>query len=91
MRLAICALSAVALFALPALAQQADIKKAVACQTLDQQFGDSVKTAKAEDSAKESATGLAKEGATACADKDYDGGMDKLRQALTDIGLNPIR
>jgi hypothetical protein len=74
-----------------ALAQEADIKKGVSCATLSQQFGDSVKTAKAEDDAKKQATDLAKQGDQACMAHDYDAGLDQLRQALQQIGLQPIR
>jgi hypothetical protein len=73
-----------------ALAQEVDIEKAVDCVTLSQQFGDAVKTAKAEDAAKKAATDLAKQGDQACMAHDYDAGMDQLRQALQQIGLKPI-
>ena len=78
-------------FGAAALAQEVDIPKAVSCATLSQQFSDSVKTAKAEDSAKTSATDLAKQGDQACMAHDYDAGLDQLRQALQQIGLKPIR
>jgi hypothetical protein len=74
-----------------ALAQEADIKKGVDCATLSQQFGDSVKTAKAEDDVKTTATDIAKQGDQACMAHDYDAGLDQLRQALQQIGLKPIR
>jgi hypothetical protein len=73
-----------------ALAQEVDIRKAVDCTTLSQQFGDSLKTAKADDAAKKAATDLAKQGDQACMAHDYDAGMDQLRQALQQIGLKPI-
>ncbi|MGH6898266.1 MAG: hypothetical protein ACREJ5_17240 [Geminicoccaceae bacterium] len=75
----------------PAQAQEADIQKGVQCVTLSQQFGDAVKTAKADDAAKKSATDLAKQGDQACMAHDYDAGLDQLRQALQQIGLKPIR
>jgi hypothetical protein len=75
----------------PALAQEVDIKKAVTCQALAQQFGDSVKTAKAEDAAKKSATDQAKQGDQSCNQHNYDAGMDQIRQALQQIGLKPVR
>ena len=73
-----------------ALAQEVDLKKAVHCVTLSQQFGDAVKTAKAEDDVKTAATDLAKQGDQACMAHDYDAGMDQLREALQQIGLKPI-
>jgi hypothetical protein len=76
--------------AAPALAQEVDIEKAVHCQTLTQQFGDSLKTAKADDAAKKSAAGLAKQGDQACNGHDYDAGMDQIRQALQQVGLKPV-
>jgi len=78
-------------FSAAALAQEADIQKGVACATLSQQFGDSVKTAKADDGAKKSATDLAKQGDQACMAHDYDAGLDQLRQAVQQIGLKPVR
>jgi hypothetical protein len=74
-----------------ALAQEANIQKAVHCETLAQQFGDSIKGAKADDATKTSATDLAKQGAQACNGHDYDAGMDQLRQALQQVGLKPVR
>ena len=74
----------------PALAQQVDIKKAVTCQALAQQFGDSIKTAKAEDAAKKSATDQAKQGDQACNQHDYDAGIDQIRQALQQVGLKAV-
>jgi hypothetical protein len=74
-----------------ALAQEADIKKGVDCATLSQQFGDSIKTAKAEDNAKEAATAQAKQGDQDCMAHEYDAGLDQLRQALQQVGLKPIR
>ena len=73
-----------------ALAQEVDLKKAVQCATLSQQFGDSLKTAKAEDDAKKAATDLVKQGDQACMAHDYDAGLDQLRKALQQIGLKPI-
>jgi hypothetical protein len=78
-------------FSAAALAQEADIQKGVACATLSQQFGDSIKTAKADDAAKKSATDLAKQGDQACMAHDYDAGLDQLRQAVQQIGLKPAR
>jgi hypothetical protein len=77
--------------AMPALAQEVDILKAVHCETLAQQFGDSIKAAKAEDGVKKTATDLAKQGGQACNGQDYDAGMDQLRQALQQVGLKPAR
>ena len=74
-----------------ALGQEVNIQKAVHCETLAQQFGDSIKAAKADDATKTSATDLAKQGAQACNGHDYDGGMDQLRQALQQVGLKPAR
>jgi hypothetical protein len=74
-----------------ALGQEVDIQKAVHCQTLTQQFGDSIKTAKADDATKTTATDLAKQGNQACNGHDYDAGMDQLRQALQQVGLKPAR
>jgi hypothetical protein len=82
---------AVAGFGAAAPAQEVDVGKAVNCQALAQQFGDSIKTAKAEDAAKTSATGLAKQGDQACNQHQYDAGMDQLRQALQQVGLQPSR
>jgi hypothetical protein len=75
----------------PALAQEVDIEKAVHCQTLTQQFGDSLKAAKADDATKKSATDLAKQGDQACNSHNYDAGMDQIRQALQQVGLKPVR
>ena len=74
-----------------AVAQEIDIQKAVDCVTLSQQFGDSVKTAKAEDDVKTAATELVKQGDQACMAHDYDAGLDQIRQALQQVGLKPIR
>lgn len=76
--------------AAPAVAQQANVQKAVDCQTLNQQFGDSIKSAEAEDAAKTAASELAQQGLQACMGHDYDAGMDQLRQALQQIGLEPV-
>ncbi|MGH6943062.1 MAG: hypothetical protein ACREH6_02425 [Geminicoccaceae bacterium] len=76
--------------AAPALAQEVDVRKAVSCQTLAQQFGDSIKAAKADDAAKKSATDLAKQGDQACNAHNYDAGMDQIRQAMQQVGLKPI-
>ena len=81
---------AVASLSVTALAQEVDVQKAVHCVTLSQQFGDSVKTAEAEDDVKTAATDLAKQGDQACMAHDYDAGMDQLREALQQIGLKPI-
>ena len=78
-------------FSAAALAQEVDIKKAVDCTTLSQQFGDSLKAAKADDAAKKAATDLAKQGDQACMAHDYDAGLDQLRQALQQIALTPVR
>ena len=82
---------AASVIATPALAQEVDIKKAVSCQALSQQFGDAIKDAKAEDAAKKSATDQAKQGDQACNQHNYDAGMDQIRQALQQIGLKPAR
>ena len=74
-----------------ALAQEVNIQKAIQCQSLAQQFGDSIKAAKAEDASKKTATDLAKQGDQACNGHDYDAGMDQIRQALTQVGLKPAR
>jgi hypothetical protein len=73
-----------------ALAQEVDLKKAVQCVTLSQQFTDSVKTAKVEDDVKKAATDLVKQGDQACMAHEYDAGMDQLRKGLQQIGLKPI-
>ena len=88
MRLGVIALAAVAA---SAVAQEVDIQKAVYCQALAQQFGDSVKTAKAEDAVKKTATDQAKQGDQACNQHNYDAGMDQIRQALQQVGLKPVR
>jgi hypothetical protein len=85
------AVAVAAAVAAPALAQEVDIQKAVHCETLAQQFGDSIKAAKAEDDVKKTATDLAKQGGQACNGQDYDAGMDQLRQALQQVGLKPAR
>jgi hypothetical protein len=90
MRLGVIALAAAGLSA-TALAQEVDIRKAVDCTTLSQQFGDSVKAAKADDAAKKAATDLAKQGDQACMAHDYDAGLDQLRQALQQVALKPVR
>ncbi|MGH6917271.1 MAG: hypothetical protein ACREJ0_06160 [Geminicoccaceae bacterium] len=74
-----------------ALAREVDIQKAVSCTTLSQQFGDSVKAAKAEDGVKEAATAQVKQGDQACMAHDYDAGLDQLRGAPQQIGLKPVR
>jgi hypothetical protein len=74
-----------------ALAQEADIGKGVDCVTLSQQFGDSLKAAKAEDDVKTAATAQAKQGDQDCMAHQYDAGLDQLRQALQQIGLKPVR
>jgi hypothetical protein len=76
--------------AAPALAQEVDIKKAVTCQALAQQFGDSIKDLKAEEAAKKAATDQAKQGDQACNQHDYDAGIDQLRQALQQVGLKVV-
>jgi uncharacterized protein YdeI (BOF family) len=88
-RLALIAIAAVA--ATPVLAQQVDVKKAVSCQTLSQQFGDAVKTAEAEEQVLTQASDLAKQGSKACTAQDYDPGMEQIRQAIQQIGLKPVR
>jgi hypothetical protein len=75
----------------PAAAQEVDVKKAVDCQALAQQFGDSIKTAKADDATKKTATDLAKQGDQACNGHDYDAGLDQLRQAIQQVGLTVSR
>jgi hypothetical protein len=77
--------------AAPALAQEVDVEKAVQCQTLAQQFGDSLKAAKADDATKKAAADLAKQGDQACNGHNYDAGMDQIRQALQQLGLKPSR
>jgi uncharacterized protein YdeI (BOF family) len=77
--------------ATPALAQDVDVRKAVSCQTLSQQFGDSLKTAEGEEQALTQASNLAKQGSKACTAQDYDAGMQQIRQAIQQIGLKPIR
>jgi len=74
-----------------ALAQEVDVEKAVQCQTLAQQFGDSLKAAKADDDAKKAAADLAKQGDQACNGHSYDAGMDQILQALQQVGLQPSR
>ena len=74
-----------------ALAQEVDVQKAVSCATLSQQFTDSVKAAKAEDAAKKAAADQVKQGDQDCMAHDYDAGLDQLRQALQQIGLQPVR
>jgi hypothetical protein len=89
MRLGVIALAAG--LSAAALAQEVDIQKAVDCTALAQQFGDSVKAAKADDAAKKTATDLAKQGDQACMAHEYDNGMDQIRQALQQVGLKPTR
>jgi hypothetical protein len=89
-RVGIMVLAAAGLSA-AAAAQEVDIQKAVSCATLSQQFGDSVKTAKAEDGVKKAATAQAKQGDQDCMAHQYDAGLDQLRQALQQIGLKPAR
>jgi hypothetical protein len=74
-----------------ALAQEVDVNKAVSCQTLAQQFGDSIKAAKADDAVKKSATDLAKQGDQACNGHDYDAGLDQIREAMQQVGMKPAR
>jgi hypothetical protein len=82
---------AVAGMSTAALAQEADIPKAVSCAALSQQFTDSLKAAKADDAAKQAAADQAKQGDQDCMAHKYDAGLDQLRQALQQIGLKPIR
>jgi hypothetical protein len=89
MRLGVIALAAG--LSAAGLAQEVDIQKAVDCTTLAQQFGDSVKAAKADDAAKKAATDLAKQGDQACMAHEYDNGMDQIHQALQQVGLKPAR
>jgi hypothetical protein len=89
--LSVLCMAVVAAAAGSALAQQVDIQKAVNCQTLVQQFGDSIKAAKAEDAVKTAATDQAKQGDQACNQHNYDAGIDQLRQALQQVGLKPAR
>jgi Ni/Co efflux regulator RcnB len=93
MKRVLCALVAAGFGALAgaAAAQEADIQKAVNSQTLAQQFGDSIKGAKAEDDVKKAASDLAKQGDQACNAHDYDAGMDQIRQAMQQVGLKPTR
>jgi hypothetical protein len=89
--LSVLCMAVVAAAAGSALAQQVDIQKAVNCQTLVQQFGDSIKAAKAEDAVKTAATDQAKQGDQACNQHNYDAGIDQLRQALQQVALKPAR
>jgi hypothetical protein len=73
----------------PAVAQDIDVRKAVMCQSLVQQFGDSIKAAKADDDTKKAATALARQGDQACNGRDYDTGLDQIRQALQQVSLKP--
>jgi hypothetical protein len=75
----------------PASAQEVEIAKAIACQALAQQFGDSIKAAKADDETKKSASALARQGDQACNGRNYDSGIDQLRQALQQVSLKPGR
>jgi hypothetical protein len=88
-RLVLIAIAAAA--ATPALAQDVDVRKAVSCQTLSQQFGDALKTAEGEEQALTRASDLAKQGSKACTSQDYDAGMQQIRQAMQEIGVKPIR
>jgi hypothetical protein len=88
-RLSVIALAA-GVITSPALAQEVDIEKAVTCQALAQQFGDSIKDLKAEEAAKKAATEQAKQGDQACNQHDYDAGIDQLRQALQQVGLKVV-
>ena len=74
-----------------AAAQEVNIQKAVYCQTLAQQFGDSIKAAKAEDDVKKAASEQAKQGDQACNGHDYDAGMEQIRQAMQQVGMKPAR
>jgi hypothetical protein len=74
-----------------ASAQDVDAQKAVACQALAQQFGDSIKAAKADEEVKKAATALARQGDQACNARDYDTGLDQVRQALQQVSLKPSR
>jgi hypothetical protein len=81
---------AAGVMAAPALAQEVDINKAVTCQALAQQFGDSIKDLKAEEAAKKAATEQAKQGDQACNGHDYDAGIEQIRQALQQVGLKAV-
>ncbi|WP_114394805.1 hypothetical protein [Oleisolibacter albus] len=87
-------LSVLCLSAAPALAQQpaakADIPKAVACQTLVAQFNDAIGPSKAADDAKKAARDLLAAGNKACNEKNYDAGIEQVRQALTTIAVKPV-
>lgn len=74
-----------------ALAQEADVAKAVQCQTLNQQFGDSLAAAKVDDAVKKAAAEQRAAGVKACIDKSYDQGIEEIRAALVQIGKTPIR
>ena len=93
MKKAFCVLFAAGVIAVPALAQEVDVRKAVHCVTLSQQFSDSIKTggpaANLEDDVKKTATDLAKQGNQACRARDYEGGVNYLREALQKIGRKP--
>lgn len=78
-------------------ARPADVKKAVACATLSQQFGDTLTALtlptaqkKLDESVKTQASGQAGAGREACMAHDYEAGMDQLRQAIGTLGKQPI-
>ncbi|QJE71706.1 hypothetical protein HHL28_10650 [Aerophototrophica crusticola] len=68
----------------------ADIKKAVTCQSLVTQFDDRLTASKAADDVKAKARDLRAAGNKACNAKDYDAGMEQVRQALNTIEVKPM-
>lgn len=74
-----------------------DVTKAVQCATLSQQFGDTLTaltapTAKTplDENVKKTSSEQAGAGRTACMAKDYEAGMEQLRQALATLGKKPV-
>lgn len=67
-----------------------DIAKAVDCATLSQQYGDILTNTK--DMAadlKKSSGEVAGAGRTACMGRQYDAGMEQIRQAIGQVGKKP--
>ena len=73
------------------LAQEVDIQKAVNCQTLAQQFGDSIKTAKADDAARLRRPIRPNRVIRPATSTTTTPAWDQLRQALQQVGLKPAR
>jgi hypothetical protein len=78
-------------------ARPADIAKAVDCATLAQQFGDTLTALTAptaakplDEGVKNSASDQAASGRKSCMAHDYDAGLDQLRQAIAQLGKQPI-